>query len=327
MSARTHLRLAALGAAFVVAVCGAAHARGHGARETRGAGASGFGERHGSPIRFSASGHERFASHREIGYFGSAHAGRFHFGGQSFASSGHSGGHSSGGYIQCVQFARADTGIELTGNASAWWDNAAGIYQRGGRPESGAVLNFRANGAMRMGHVAVVNHVVDSRTIYVDHANWGGPGAVRGGVSRGISVVDVSPSNDWSAVRVALGHSGEYGSIYPTYGFIYNRPDGGTMMAANDASAPIPAMNAAPRDLRGRTAMAAAAPSFGFDEVAEAPDSAEPRGAYRYGRRHVASHGYQGMRAARTSYVGYNVGHGSRHASVATQAHRRSHHI
>ncbi len=89
------------------------------------------------------------------------------------------------------------------------------------------MLNFRANGAMRMGHVAVVNQVVDSRTIEIDHANWGGPGAVRGGISRDISVVDVSPANDWSAVRVALGHSGEFGSIYPTYGFIYNRPDRG----------------------------------------------------------------------------------------------------
>ena len=59
-----------------------------------------------------------------------------------------------------MTFARADSGIELAGNASAWWSNAAGVYQRGARPESGAVLNFRANGSMRMGHVAVVNEVV-----------------------------------------------------------------------------------------------------------------------------------------------------------------------
>ncbi len=179
---------------------------------------------------------------------------------------GYGAGHSGGG-IQCVTFARADSGIELSGNASAWWDNAAGVYQRGARPEAGSVLNFRANGSMRMGHVAVVNQVVDSRTIEIDHANWGGPGAVRGGISRDISVVDVSPGNDWSAVRVALGHSGEFGSIYPTYGFIYNRPDRGTMVAANEARGPVPALNPAPRDLRGPGMRETA-----FDEVAEAPD-------------------------------------------------------
>ena len=97
----------------------------------------------------------------------------------------------SGGGIQCVTFARADSGIELSGNASAWWDHAAGVYARGNRPEAGSVLNFRANGSMRLGHVAVVNQVVDSRTIEIDHANWGGPGAVRGGISRDIYVVDV----------------------------------------------------------------------------------------------------------------------------------------
>ena len=115
--------------------------------------------------------------------------------------------------------------------------------------------------------MAVVDQVVDTRTIEIDHANWGGPGAVPGGISRAISVVDVSPANDWSAVRVALGHSGEFGSIYPTYGFIYNRPDRGTMVAANEARAPVPALNPAPRDLRS---VAAREPSY--DEVAEAPD-------------------------------------------------------
>ncbi len=204
---------------------------------------------------------------------------------------GHSGrfarhtGYSSGGGIQCVTFARADSGIELAGNANTWWDHAAGVYQRGSRPEAGSVLNFRANGAMRMGHVAVVNQVVDSRTLVIDHANWGGPGAVRGGVSRDISVVDVSPSNDWSAVRVGLGHSGDYGSIYPTYGFIYNRPDQGTMIATASTGTAIPALNPAPRDLRG------SARDSAFDEVAEAPDSPSAfGGAHRSSFHHTYRH-------------------------------------
>lgn len=182
-------------------------------------------------------------------------------------SSGHTG-YSNGGGLQCVTFARADSGIEITGNANTWWNNAAGIYQRGNRPEPGSVLNFRSNGAMRMGHVAVVNQIVDGRTLIIDHANWGGPGITRGSVSRNISVVDVSPDNDWSAVRVALGHSGNYGSIYPTFGFIYNRPDQGTILASASTGTTLPAMNPAPRDLRPH--------DVAYDEVAEAPDSAMP---------------------------------------------------
>jgi hypothetical protein len=208
--------------------------------------------------------------------------GRFQHASLSGRSSGHVG-YSGGGGIQCVTFARADSGIELSGNARDWWANAAGVYQRGSRPEAGSVLNFRANGSMRMGHVAVVNQVVDGRTLIVDHANWGGPGAVRGGVSRDISVVDVSPANDWSAVRVGLGHSGEYGSIYPTYGFIYNRPDGGTILASADTGTALPALNPAPRDLRPREAAV-------YDEVAEAPDSAMPV----YGR-HASRHRRHGI--------------------------------
>jgi len=70
----------------------------------------------------------------------------------------------------------------------------------------------------------VVTTVLNSRLVEIDHANWAGPGAGRGGVSRGIPVMDVSERNDWSEVRVGLGHTGDYGSVYPTYGFIYDRP-------------------------------------------------------------------------------------------------------
>ncbi len=175
-----------------------------------------------------------------------------------------------GGVLQCVPFARANSGIELVGNANTWWNNAEGVYQRGAKPEVGSVLNFRANGIMRMGHVAVVSAVVDSRNIEIDHANWSGPGDIR----RNISVVDVSPLNDWTAVRVALGRSGEFGSVYPTYGFIYDRPDGGSLIA-NNAPAPAPVLNPPPRDLRPvgeRYETAATAQEA--EEVAEVSDEA-----------------------------------------------------
>ena len=138
--------------------------------------------------------------------------------------------HQSWGGISCVPFARAATGLDVKGNAHAWWDSSAGTYERGQRPEAGSVLNFRSTARMRLGHVAVVARVVDSRTIEIDHANWAGPGGGKGRVSRGVPVIDVSEANDWSAVQVSLGGGG-FGSVYPTYGFIYDRPDRGVMVA------------------------------------------------------------------------------------------------
>jgi surface antigen len=148
--------------------------------------------------------------------------------------------YASAGGISCVPFARAATGIALKGNAVNWWDAAAGIYQRGNRPEPGSVLNFRANGHMRLGHVAVVTSIVGDRELEIDHANWSGLGASKGGISRGIRVIDVSTNNDWTAVRVQLGHSEDFGSVYPTYGFIYDRPDSGHMIAnAKPGATPV----------------------------------------------------------------------------------------
>ncbi len=141
--------------------------------------------------------------------------------------------------IQCVAFAKQDAGIEIRGNARDWWARAAGIYARGGVPEIGSVLSFRANGRMPLGHVAVVSGVADSRTIEIDQSHWG-----RSGISRDIEVKDVSEANDWSAVRVQLRNGGEFGSIYPTHGFIYPRPDDGSVTAVNDRAAQPAAMRA-----------------------------------------------------------------------------------
>ena len=42
----------------------------------------------------------------------------------------------AGGGLQCVPFARENSGIELSGNAANWWANAEGVYERGARPRS-----------------------------------------------------------------------------------------------------------------------------------------------------------------------------------------------
>ena len=130
--------------------------------------------------------------------------------------------------ISCVPYARAVTGMDIKGNAKDWWGNAAGTFARGNRPEAGSVLSFRETGGMRLGHVAVVTRIVDSRRVEIDHANWRGPGATKGNVFKSIPVVDVSDGNDWSRVRVGLGHTGDFGgTVYPTNGFIFDRPDDG----------------------------------------------------------------------------------------------------
>ncbi|MCG7360957.1 CHAP domain-containing protein [Roseomonas sp. ACRSG] len=153
-----------------------------------------------------------------------------------------------GGPISCVPYVRSVTGMEITGNAHLWWANAAGTYARGQRPEHGAVMSFRSSGGMRLGHVAVVSKVVSAREVLIDHSNWEGPGIRKGTIMRGVSVVDVSDHNDWTAVRVQVGRDDDsYGRVYPTNGFIYNRPDSGRIMTASTGG--------------------------GFEEVAEAPAS------------------------------------------------------
>lgn len=178
----------------------------------------------------------------------------------------------NGSTLQCVPFAREHSGIALVGNAVTWWGKAAGTYERGSRPEVGAVLNFRATGRMKLGHVAVVSRVIDSRNVQIDHANW----SSRGAVSRNIGVIDVSPGNDWSAVRVALARGDDYGSVYPTYGFIYDRPDRGAMVA-NAGVAPSTAPAFASADARPARERVVASLGANPDiEVAEAADEPQP---------------------------------------------------
>jgi surface antigen len=124
--------------------------------------------------------------------------------------------------LQCVQFARLFSGIQIFGNAATWWGQAVGKYARGFTPESGSVLVFRASGIMRDGHVAVVSHVLTDRIIQVTHANWSVIGGHRGQVEKDVTVVDVSPNGDWSQVKVWYDPSHNLGNtVYPTYGFIY----------------------------------------------------------------------------------------------------------
>lgn len=120
------------------------------------------------------------------------------------------------GRIWCVPFARQVAGVDIRGNASTWWKQAAGRYARGKEPKVGAVMNFASSRAMPMGHVAVVSGVISDREILVDQANW-----VRNRITQDTRVVDVSAQGDWSRVKVDNGN-GSFGRVNPVYGFIYN---------------------------------------------------------------------------------------------------------
>jgi hypothetical protein len=120
--------------------------------------------------------------------------------------------------LQCVPFARTASGIEIYGDANTWWRQAAGRYPRSSSPAPGSVLVTRGFNNPGRGHVAVVTHVESSRIIRVDQANW----LNRGEVSVGVPVIDVSPNNDWSQIRVWHIPGGHWGGrVYDAEGFIH----------------------------------------------------------------------------------------------------------
>ena len=125
-------------------------------------------------------------------------------------------------YWQCAAFARVFSGIEIFGDAWTWWSKASGHYAKGYTPEAGAVLVFKPQGSMRLGHVAVVSQVLTDRIIQVTHANWSRIGGARGKIEQNVTVIDVSPSGDWSQVKVWYDPLKDLGTTsYSTYGFIY----------------------------------------------------------------------------------------------------------
>ncbi len=142
-------------------------------------------------------------------------------------------------YLQCVPYARDVSGIHIYGDAHTWWNQAEGRYARGYVPKVGAVMAFKPHGNSQLGHVAAISRIIDSRTVLIRHANWSPINGRRGQIEDDVRVVDVSPNNDWSEVRVwfapiqALG-----GTAWPVQGFIYNDKPvrGETVLAAAEKS-------------------------------------------------------------------------------------------
>jgi surface antigen len=125
--------------------------------------------------------------------------------------------------VSCVPYARVRSGIQLQGDAWTWWDGASGRYERSRAPRPGSVLVINRTARMRDGHVAVVTRVVGTREIRVDHANWAS-GAAKGRIATDQRVVDVSPANDWTLVRVWYPRINDLGATaFPTRGFVHPR--------------------------------------------------------------------------------------------------------
>ena len=125
-------------------------------------------------------------------------------------------------YLQCVPHARQVSGIQIYGDAWTWWNQADGRYARGYKPKVGAVMALRPHGNSRLGHVAAVSRIIDSRTILIRHANWSPIDGRRGQIEDNVRVVDVSEANDWSEVRIWYAPIGALGgSHWPVQGFIY----------------------------------------------------------------------------------------------------------
>jgi hypothetical protein len=123
--------------------------------------------------------------------------------------------------MSCVPFARLRSGVNIQGDANVWWREASAEgYRETKSPAPGDVLVIEVGAEGERGHVAFVKRVVSPREIYVDHANWHG----RAEVAVDIPVIDVSPNNDWSQVRVFWVDSGQMGArTYSVEGFIEPR--------------------------------------------------------------------------------------------------------
>ncbi len=145
-------------------------------------------------------------------------------------------------YLQCVPYARRVSGVQIFGDAHTWWGQAEGRYARGDQPKIGAVMAFRPHGNMRLGHVAAISRIVNSRTVLIKHSNWSPINGRRGQIEDNVRAVDVSPDNDWSEVRVWFNPIQNLGGTHwPVQGFIYkDKPMGREPVLARTEKRPDP---------------------------------------------------------------------------------------
>ena len=153
--------------------------------------------------------------------------------------------------VECVPFARAQSGVEIYGDAHTWWAKADGLYDREDEPEEGAVMVLRGYKRSDRGHVAVVRRLVSDREIVIDHANW----LSNGQIYLDQPVLDVSANNDWSKVVVWHPNLGKFGKrALAVSGFIVDAP-------ANGNATVFASLESVPSALSANVQFAAALPA------------------------------------------------------------------
>jgi hypothetical protein len=131
--------------------------------------------------------------------------------------------------MQCVPYARAHSGVSIFGDAYTWWAKSDGQYVHRSEPKLRSVMMLTGYAGPNRAHLAVVSSIVSQREIRVDHANWSNDGAVY----IDDPVMDVSPDNDWSEVRIWNIRNKSWGTkTYIVRGFI--GPDRGTGSGGSD---------------------------------------------------------------------------------------------
>ena len=120
-------------------------------------------------------------------------------------------------HLYCVEYARLRSGLAVFGDAKLWWARAKNLYEEFAEPAVDTVMVFSGSKRIRKGHVAVVTKIVSPREVIVDHANWQNHGEI----DHNTPVLDVSPKNNWSQVRVWDINSRQWGArVYKLSGFI-----------------------------------------------------------------------------------------------------------
>jgi hypothetical protein len=135
--------------------------------------------------------------------------------------------------MQCVPYARAHSGVSIFGDAYTWWDKSDGQYAHRAAPKLRSVMMLTGYAGPNRAHLAVVSSLISVREIRIDHANWSNDGAVY----IDDPVVDVSPDNDWSEVRIWNIRSKSWGTkTYIVRGFIGPDREGGGGSSTDTAS-------------------------------------------------------------------------------------------
>ena len=121
----------------------------------------------------------------------------------------------------CAEYVRIQKGLPVFGDAKYWWEKANSFMTGWPSLWRNSVMVFATSMRLKRGHVAVVTDIVSPREIRVDQANWQNHGEI----DHSTPVLDVSPANDWTRVRVWDTRSRQFGAhVYPISGFIVTAP-------------------------------------------------------------------------------------------------------